>query len=320
MRTPHLKADDPLSGILGETFTGSYPFDNDNFADSRLIHGLQGSAGGTLDNATQETDEPDLLNLVGSGTGNGNGATVWFHWIAPATADAFFDLAQTPFWGSGLDVRPDTLLGVFTGDALAYLVNIAANDDGGSYSGLRSQFTSAVRFAAVAGTRYRFQVASFNSFTQAHQDGDTGPFVMSWQQVVPNLTEHDTYTGGKPNYASIHGSGIDVSLWTQDTGSLAPEFDSTHMYVPRGRYLVNLAVQFSDGDGTFRSAAINSDGGEAEQIARVPPVSGSDTWLTLTHLTGELPQPSGNAIGFEFDDDATSTFSNIRVEVGLTRL
>jgi hypothetical protein len=89
--------------------------------------------------ATLELGEPRHANKPG-------GHSLWMTWRAPANGVVTFTTLGSLF---------DTLLGVYTGDDVASLTPVAANDDS---SGL---LTSRVQFNAVAGREYHVAVDGF---------------------------------------------------------------------------------------------------------------------------------------------------------------
>jgi hypothetical protein len=119
----------------------------DDFAASRLLEGARGRLEGTNFGATREPQEPTHAGGVG--------ATVWFAWTAPISGLATVETCGSTF---------DTVLAVYTGDALAQLALVRANDDA---CGVASR----VQFPVQAGARFRVVL-----------DGLTrmGDFVLSW--------------------------------------------------------------------------------------------------------------------------------------------
>ncbi len=105
---------------------------NDMFADATVISSLPATYAATNIEATVETGEPAI-------TANGLGYSVWWKWTANASGDVSFDTV-----GSEID----TVMAVFTGDAVSALSQVASNDD---YGG---DVTSLVSFNATAGTTY----------------------------------------------------------------------------------------------------------------------------------------------------------------------
>ena len=91
---------------------------NDNFAAAQVLAPTGGTL--TLDSAgaTKEVGEPDHA-------GDAGGASVWFKWTAPATANVSIDTS-----GSGFD----TMLAVYTGASVSTLTLVGSNDDVGATS------------------------------------------------------------------------------------------------------------------------------------------------------------------------------------------
>jgi hypothetical protein len=111
---------------------------NDDFADAAALNGssfgdsYSAFAGGFNWNATKEAGEPDHA-------GDPGGASVWYEWTAPASGHV-----EMGTCGSF-----DTLLGVYTGNAVDALAPVA----------LESRPVSCfVNFSAVAGTTYKIAV------------------------------------------------------------------------------------------------------------------------------------------------------------------
>lgn len=118
------------------------PPSNDDFAAAVELFGPADVAEGSNAEATKETGEPMHAGNVG-------GASIWYRWTAPAAGRVVVSTC-----GSGFN----TLLGVYTGDAVASLVEIAGNDDACDQQ-------SRLSFQAVAGTTYRIAVDGFGGAT-----------------------------------------------------------------------------------------------------------------------------------------------------------
>jgi len=115
---------------------------NDNFIAAQPLLGNSGSI--VLNNtsnslATTEISEP--LHAAQS---------VWFIWFASVTAQTTIDTHGSNF---------DTLLGVYTGNTVTALTEIASNDDDGFPNG-----TSSVIISAIAGQTYYIAVAKKAGF------------------------------------------------------------------------------------------------------------------------------------------------------------
>ncbi len=114
---------------------------NDNLANATPFVG-SGFMIGTSVGATKESGEPNHA-------GNSGGASVWWNWMAPTTADYIISTLGSDF---------DTLLAVYTGATLPELISVSSNDNDPN-GGL----TSYVIVHAVAGTSYNIAVDGANS-------------------------------------------------------------------------------------------------------------------------------------------------------------
>jgi hypothetical protein len=128
---------------------------NDDFAQATSIAGDAGTLAGDNYNATQELGEPQH--------GGPGGSSVWYGWTAPSNGPATFDVCTSSF---------DTLMAVYTGDAVGGLTRVTQNDDDCGYA-------SRVSFQATAGVVYRIAVDGY--------DGEQGEFTLQWsrQPLLP---------------------------------------------------------------------------------------------------------------------------------------
>src|SRR5262249_38683458 len=94
--------------------------------------------------ATKQAQEPNH-------GGNAGGRSVWYKWTAPVTGEAVVDTMGSSF---------DTLLAVYTGNAINSLVLVAESDDFTPQSPF-----GRVTFNAVAGTTYQIAVDGYNDGT-----------------------------------------------------------------------------------------------------------------------------------------------------------
>jgi hypothetical protein len=117
---------------------------NDSFASATTLVGAPIVTNGSNAGATKQPGEPNHA-------GDAGGRSVWWSWTAPFTGSVIIRTTGSSF---------DTLLAVYTGDAVATLTVVAANDQdlldplGGD--------TSRVKFDAAAGTVYRVAVDGFS--------------------------------------------------------------------------------------------------------------------------------------------------------------
>ena len=136
------------------------PPDNDNFADATMISGTSGSVTGTNLGANVEDGEPLPLEEEGHWTFDST-ATVWWRWTAPKSGCYTFTTQGSDF---------DTVLGVYTGNAVDTLVKVAANDEG------LDDGISAVAFDATMDTIYYIAVGGYGSHM--------GNIVLRWSEAV----------------------------------------------------------------------------------------------------------------------------------------
>src|SRR4030095_11067859 len=135
-----------LAACLGLAFTAltaSGQPANDNFANAWTLTGSGATTNGNsgqaqigIANATKEAGEPNHAGFPG-------GRSVWFNWTAPTNVTVRIDTIGSAF---------NTLLAVYTGNAVNALTLVAQNDDvgGGGQQANRSR----VEFPAAAGTTY----------------------------------------------------------------------------------------------------------------------------------------------------------------------
>jgi subtilisin-like proprotein convertase family protein len=121
---------------------------NDNFAGAETISpsttlSSAAIASTSTSGATTELNEPLPCGSIG--------ATAWYNWTAPSNAAVNIDTFGSNF---------DTVLAIYTGNAVNALTQVACNDD---YLG--SNRPSLIRLTPVAGTTYRIQVGGFQAGT-----------------------------------------------------------------------------------------------------------------------------------------------------------
>lgn len=112
---------------------------NDDLARAIPLSGTSATANGSNVNATQEPREPQHAQKAG-------GKSVWWTWTAPQTG--FVTLST---FGSGFD----TLLGLYTGNSMGSLVEVASDDDSGGAS------TSELIAPVTANLTYQIAVDGF---------------------------------------------------------------------------------------------------------------------------------------------------------------
>jgi hypothetical protein len=163
-------------------WTFRFPIANDDFENAGLIAGASGALQSSNRYATFQLSEPDHL---GDRTSM---SSVWYRWSPPESGGWItFDLTSgTSF---------DSLLAIYTGDALDTLVAAAGNDN----YGMRTN--SRVSFPTVAGTNYSIVVAgkSGDVFKRAIALNQAGNFTLTWYPtpppVITSFAPTSTYAG-----------------------------------------------------------------------------------------------------------------------------
>jgi len=197
---------DGKNGASGLVFANTKfaPPLNDDFINAEILSGSSGSitpasSPNNIGVATSEPGEPLHAGQVGGGS-------VWFEWTAPQSGQVIMDTV-----GSGFD----TLLGVYQGNSVTTLLEIASNDDDGSTQG-----TSKVVFWATAGNTYKIAVDSKQNGAPAVSSGviqldwSTNPNARS-DLAVTSVTSspNPPWLGGAVQYtALITNSGPDFAL------------------------------------------------------------------------------------------------------------
>ncbi len=162
-----------LAGLVAGVATAQPT--NDNFANATVISGLTGSTDANNSNATVEAGESVSIITDDNSFGVSVGGSIWYSWTAPATGNVTFNTFPSTNSGPVFD----TVLAVYTGNTLANLSLVGANDDApGVTNG-----TSLLTFYANAGTTYFIEVAGFNSPPVA--EGDTS---LNWSMTVPGFS------------------------------------------------------------------------------------------------------------------------------------
>jgi hypothetical protein len=149
---------------------------NDNFADAIALTGGVVSTSGTNVGATVEPSEPPPLVINPANSG----ASVWWTWTAPTTAVFVVNTIGSSF---------DTVLTIFTGNALTSLAAVASNDDFGTGS-----LTSALALQATAGVTYRIMVRGYKYTNESSPRAGTiqlnigpssgPPLVAAWRRWI----------------------------------------------------------------------------------------------------------------------------------------
>ncbi len=217
------------------------PPPNDNFAASQLITGTSGSITGTNVEATSQAGEPN------------SGNTVWYRITTSAAISLTFDTFGSDF---------DTIMGIYTGNSVTSLTQIALNDDSGIYG---SALQSRIVFNTTAGGTYYIQIKGINNVE--------GNITLRWNQallndnfanalplpflVLGNIVSHNNFSTGETSEPNPNGDSTRNSVWFKwtpqvitniDINTIGSGFDTT-LGIYTGSDLSTLAlVGFNDDD------------------------------------------------------------------------
>lgn len=188
------------------TFGVGVPPANDDFAAATVVPAGADTQTGTNANSSEETGEPKHAGL-------GAGRSVWWSWTSPVSGIVTITTA-----GSGFD----TILAVYTGDAVGALTWVGANNNA------LGTAQSVVDFVATAGTTYRIAVDSrsramgsvvlhlpISALPLPTNDNFANAVVLAGSNVAvtgSNLTA--TKETGEPNHAANPGAGSVWWTWT----------------------------------------------------------------------------------------------------------
>ncbi len=247
---------------------------NNTFASAWTLTGASISTNGNSANASKETGEPNHA-------GNAGGRSVWFNWTASRDGQIRMNTI-----GSAIN----TLLAVYTGNAVSALTPIASNNDA---PGLGN--ASQVEFLALQGVTYRIAVDVFNQFPQFPQfQPQGGDYILNLQALAS--VKITSPTNGGIVYSSMP---FDVEV-DAEVGN--PPIGRVEFY--RGASLLGsdtaAPYSFSVSNsplGTNLMSAVAVDGGGVRWTSAVVRVAVLDLGVTIVSpLTGTIYQNT-NPIG-----------------------
>jgi hypothetical protein len=262
---------------------------NDNFANAQTIAGCSGSVNGTNVGATKESGENNHLSTITSDPNGGGTRSIWYQWQAPATGGVTFDTAGSAF---------DTVLGIYTGNAVNALTPIVQNDDvvPGTVR------TSTVTFNAVAGTTYKIAVDGYNN---GGAGGDVGSVTLNWN--ASNCVASNVQLS-QSTYSVNEGAGFVLITITRSGSSAGPATvnyatsDSaglTSCGVTNG--IASERCDYATSVGTARFAA-----GETSETVVIPIVN--DALVEgPENFSISLSSPSGATVGSPWTATVTIT-------------
>jgi hypothetical protein len=235
---------------------------NDNFSAAQTVVGCAGTTTGTNVGATHESGEPNH-----SPDNNGGTRSVWYSWTAPASGSAQVTTAGSTF---------DTVLAVYTGNAVNSLSLIGKNDDVDPGVVLSSN----VQFTATAGTTYRIAVDGYNN---SGAGGDIGNLTLNW--TISNCGNNWVAT-------TLNSSQVELKSWTLSGHT----FTYVKLLFPDAGYRVaNWNTPISTGPNSFLvNAAVEKWNGGSAQV------------LTSTAQIYDLGALAAGNYSFTFQTSGTS--------------
>jgi Zn-dependent metalloprotease len=210
---------------------------NDNFANATTITPTSGTTTGSTTGATRETGEPG--HWTGSSPSPGT-ASIWFKFTAGSNGPATITTCNSNF---------DTILAVYTGNAVNALSRVVDNDDNGTgaCSETNGNLRSRVTFAAVSGTTYRIAVDGFST--------NKGAVTLNWTiPAAPAPTGISGTVTAAGTGTPIAGALLAV-LKTSDfslAGSAVADGSGNYStQVPAGSYYLYLLDQAANHESGF---------------------------------------------------------------------
>ena len=268
---------------------------NDNFANAQTINGCSGSVNGTNVGATKESGEINHLSSTNDPNGGGT-RSIWYQWQAPSSGNVTFDTS-----GSGFD----TVLGIYTGNAVNSLSVIAQSDDvvPGTVR------TSTITFNAVGGTTYKIAVDGYNN---GGAGGDVGSVTLNWsvQSCAGSFVQFS-----QSGYVVNESAGF-VSITINRTGNVAGPA-AVNYATSDSAGLVSCGVNntlasercdYATTVGTARFAAFENSTTVIIPIVNDALVEGNETFfIALSAPSGaSLGAPTSAIIGITDNDAAPS--------------
>ncbi len=268
---------------------------NNNFTAAQVLVGCTGSLTSTNISATKESGEPSHNPDT---TGHPGSASVWYQWQAPVSSSVTIDTM-----GTGTDY--DTMLAVYTGNAVGSLTPIMKNDDVAN-----GDTDSRVIFNATAGQVYKIAVDGWG--------GEAGNFVLHWTQS--SCSQGSTAIFSQPNQSIGEASGSvavnvirantsiaeDVNYATSDTFPISQTCQTINTGVASSRcdYATGVGtLRFTSGEAfkTIYVPIIDDNIADGNENFTITLTSGGNTLSTATITITDNANGVGNPIdGAEF--------------------
>ena len=234
---------------------------NDVFVCADVIGAPPDSQTGNSRGFTIEAGEP-------SPTCNYSSMTAWWNWTAPGSGDVRIDTFGSAF---------DTVLSVYTGDAVDALTEVACNDD---FGGLQSWLT----FEATAGTTYRIRVDDRYS-------GSGGSIVLNISDYLGCVNNNDfvcaDVIGGPPDTQTSNNTGFTVEAGELTPSCGGPSSTSTAWWnwtaPSNGDFRIDT---FGSSFDTVLAVYTGDDVNDLVGVACNDDFGGYQSWLTFEATAG----------------------------------
>ncbi|MCX6873712.1 MAG: hypothetical protein NTW21_07875 [Verrucomicrobia bacterium] len=252
------------------------PVANDNFADGQVVTGSSGTVTGSTSNATKQVGEPNH-------GGNTGGRSIWYRWTATSNGIITIDTN-----GSGFD----TLLGVYTGNAVNSLTTLADDDDSGG--GLASR----VQLSVVIGTTYHVAVDGYGGRSGAVR------LNYSFTAAPPTIAGFSPTSAQVGASIVIDGANLSGTTLVQFNGVSAPDFQvitpadgapQIRVKVPVGASTGPIRVTTPAGSVTSgTSFTVRPAGPANDNFADAQLISGLSDWVSGSNMgaTFQAGEPS----------------------------
>lgn len=265
---------------------------NDFFSEAFTLTGFTASGTNNNINYTGEPGEPNHAGV--SADSLGNLASAWWNWTAPATGLVTIDTTGSTF---------DTTLGVYTGNAVNALTQVAANDD---ISFVIPQ--SSVTFTAIAGTTYHIAVDGYGAdeggiavhlvLAQTPVAVAGGPYqVQEGQSIVLNGANSGSGSGTISLYEwDLNYDGV---TFTVDATGVAPTFSAANLDGPSTRTIALRVTNNSSLTSEIDTATVTIDNALPTAIVSGPNDGSLNQVLTL-QLGAIDPSAADQSAGFTY--------------------
>ncbi len=237
---------------------------NDSFSNRIALAGTSGSYAGSTTLASTEISEPSHAGVSG-------GSSVWWTWTAPASGQLNLNSYGSNF---------DTLLAVYTGNAIGSLSGTAANDNDGTAGG-----TSGLVWQVHSGTVYSFVVDGVA--------GETGSVALQWNLNTNAQANLATNITGPSSVQP--GSSIQYTVTVSNSGPQIATAIRASVTLPLGASFVTFPQNCAATDRVLNCL-----------IPRL--AAGSNSVISIGVVWQDLAAPASIAVNVTSDlPDAAST-------------